>query len=134
LPTNTPIPTATTGTVIPAATQNDMAVLNTMIGLYGAGPAMFSGSAPATTAPNYLVQAGAVGVSFSSGAGTLTFPVAFPNGVLAVLCDVSTNAATSSMCSPSVTVGNGAYVALWGAISGTALNSNYVVVYIAIGY
>ena len=136
MPTNTPIPTVSTGNVIAAATQNDMAVLNTCIGLLGLTSPGLHGSPPATGAPNYQVQAGTLGVTFASGTGTLTFPTAFPNGLLTVLTTIQAGASTtSSHCAP---VYGGSFttssVALWGALSGAAATGSYYVHYIAIGW
>ena|SRR5665213_2256421 len=85
MPTNTPIPTVTTGQAIAAATQNDVAVLNNAIGLFGATGTPLYGSIPPSTAPNFYMQFGvATGTTGSNGALNITFPSAFPNCLMGV--------------------------------------------------
>ena len=81
MPTNTPIPTVSTGGVIAAATQNDMAVLNTCVGLFGAGSPI-SGSLPSQNAPNFQLQFFRQLATCAAGAFTISWPATFPNGVL----------------------------------------------------
>lgn len=83
MPTNTPIPTLSTGNVVTAGNWNDITACNTQIGLFGADVAL-SGSKPVLTAPNWQVQSGKQAVVLTSGVGTLTFPNAFPNGLLGI--------------------------------------------------
>ena len=50
--------------------------------LYGKDTALDGGSPPAAGTGPFYVQTGYQAVAFSGGAGTLTWPTAFPNGVL----------------------------------------------------
>ena len=50
--------------------------------LYGKDTALDGGSPPAAGTGPFYVQTGYQAVTFSGGAGTLTWPTAFPNGVL----------------------------------------------------
>jgi hypothetical protein len=104
MPTNTPVPSHVSGDVLTAADWDTLVPVNTMIGLFGAGGTI-TGSAPAQTAPNFEIQAGS-NVSGST-AGTITFPHAFPNGVLAVVAtngDAGTGQGNVQL-SPAVTTG-----------------------------
>ena len=135
MPTNTPIPTKSVGNVLAAADWNYLTPLNTMVGLYGAGGAM-SGTPPVRTAPNFLIQSGMAAIAFVAGAGTLTFPVAFPNGLLSVITIIhAPTSSSSSTCGPvSGGTFSGSSVSLWAAINGSSLSSTYNVNYIAIGW
>lgn len=84
MPTNTPLPTVSTGNVIAAATTNDTAALNTCVGLFAVGTGLI-GSPPSANAPNWQIQAASTVTSASSGFFTVTFPTAFPNGLLTVI-------------------------------------------------
>src|ERR1017187_10413907 len=112
-----------------------MAVLNTCVGLYAKDNAM-NGSPPVTTAPNFQIQAGQAGIVFSGGAGVLTFPTSFANGLLSIVTTLQVPASSaSSTCGP---VNGGSFgpgvVSLWAAIGGSSLTGDYNVTYIAIGF
>ena len=114
---------------------NDLLTLEEAVGLYGVGSALH-GSPPAVGTPNSFVQAGVQGVAFSSGAGTLTFPTPFPTGTLICITQLLL---TASSTGGEVTPVNGgtftaSAVALWGVENGSALNSNYNVQYLALGF
>src|ERR1017187_4174782 len=83
MPTNTTIPVMGTGTVLTQAELGTLIPLNTMIGLFGVGPS-FLGTTPPTNAPNVEVQVGDSDPTFSTGVATITFPTAFPNGLMGV--------------------------------------------------
>ncbi len=106
MPTNTPIPTATNGTVISAATQNDIAVLNTSVGLFDATPAAV-GTLPARNAPNFLKIVGtSVVTTNGSAVATVVFPTSFPNGVVAVTAcpgDTNLNLSQVIVIGPTIT-------------------------------
>lgn len=131
MPANTPIPTVSTGNVIAAATQNDMTVLNTCVGLFG-GAAAVSGSLEATNAPNYQIQGGLSSVTFSAGLSTanVPFPVTYPNGVLAVIPIVNVVGATYT-CNLTGCTTSG--FSLGVANSGTGFTGVLNIVWIAIG-
>ena len=85
MPTNTPIPTHAVGDVLSSPDWNTLPKLNTGVAMYGVGTTL-AGSAPPTTAPNFLLQAGNPNGVTTTGLGliSVTFPNAFPNGLVAV--------------------------------------------------
>ena len=86
MPTNTPIPTVSTGNVIAASTQNDIAVLNTAVGFFGATGTPWHGSLPPATAPNFLMQFGvASGTTDGSSNLSVTFPATFSTALLGII-------------------------------------------------
>lgn len=74
----------TVGQVLTAAEMNAIVILS------GVGSALL-GSPPTGSAGGFIIQAGFSNVTFSSGAGTLTFPNSFPNGVLTVVGNVNSS-------------------------------------------
>ena len=90
MPTNTPIPTHSTGDYLSSTDWNTLPKLNTAIGLYGVTAASDSGTPPSTTGPNFLMQAGVqTGTTSASGIITITYPNAFPTGTL--ICMVTSD-------------------------------------------
>ena len=82
---NTPIPTLAAGNILTASDWNDLVPLNTAVGLFDVSQST-TGGAPARTAPNYYIQCGGAEpvVLGGSSIGTITFPTAFPNGLVGV--------------------------------------------------
>ena len=131
----TAIPTHATGDVLTAADWNTVQQLNNNVGVYAANGAAV-GSLPALTAPNFLVQTGnAVSVTFSSGTGTLTFPTAFPNGVLTVIATAGDSGGAFVINKNSAGT---ASVTSWPLVAYTAGNSavstTIFISFIAIGF
>ena len=142
MPTETTIPTLSTGNVLSAAERNYLTPLNTGVGLFGVtGIGVTGATPPGTTAPNFLIQAGYTSVTFSAASGTLTFPTAFPNGILMVSGTV-TNSAGAAMLSLTTastsTATFQAYEAVGTSSGGTAtltaFNTSSYVSWIAIGW
>lgn len=114
-----------------AANAAKVATLQTKLGAFGIGSAN-AGSPPAAGSPVLLMQAGAANVTSTSGAFTVNFPTAFPNGCLIVVCNGYSNTAFSQVYPQSVTASgfNGeAYSTAGAARSGTTL-----VNWLAIGF
>ena len=136
MPTNSIIPTASTGGVIAAGTQNDMAVLNTTVGLFGIG-SVVSGSPPSANAPNWYIQSGgALTVALNgSSVGQITYPSAFPNGLVACIItphDVAADLFTQVGLLTQTT----SYTQFIGLTStgGSLASSNQVVSWVAVGW
>jgi hypothetical protein len=98
------------------------------------------GTAPAVTAtnPGYRIQAGRKSVTFTAGAGTLTFPTAFPNGLLCVVATseldyfiINHKPSAGSTAAAAALIGAQANV---GAGTGGVGNGAVVVDYIAVGW
>lgn len=106
-----------------------------VVSLRGRGGHDVGSAPPAVTAtdPKFIMQAGQELISFSAGVGTLTFPVAFPNGILFVLCggrntggDVITQSSTGSHTLSAVT--------LSANYGGAGITGSQYVCWFAIGY
>ena len=133
----TAIPTHATGDVLTAADWNTVQQLNNNVGVYAANGAAV-GSLPALTAPNFLIQTGnAVSVTFSSGTGTLTFPTAFPNGVLTVIATAG-DSGGAFVINKNSAVGATPSVTSWPLVAYTAgnsaVNTTIYISFIAIGF
>ena len=129
MPSQTPIPTKSTGNVLAAADWNDLTPLNTSVGLFNVGT-MLTGSSSGVTAPNWYVQAGYATPTFTAGVATLTFPTAFPNGVAAVLLtplgasvDATATISTASLSTATL------YVTASGSgYTGSGIGINWLVI------
>ena len=140
MPTNTTIPTLSTGNVLTAGEWNDLTVLNSAVGLLAAGPS-FTGSTPAVTAPNFQIIAGYASPTFSGGFGGITFPGGgFPNGLVAATMTAYTGAASTtavlSLDNSTTKTGLAIYCATAGSGSAPSAytGSGIGVHYIAIGF
>lgn len=122
-----------TGAVVSINAANDRAVRANgwpLVPLRNVGTAV-NGTAPATTAaaPAYKMQAGKATVTFTAGAGTVTFPTAFATGLLCVILQSSGNdvvlgvtIASSTRTSAAVTC----YIA--GAAAAGAVDLEYIAI------
>ena len=133
MPTNTPIPTKSVGNVLAAADWNYLTPLNTALALFRTSSIGITGATPpAVTAPNFYIQAGYSSVTFSAASGTLTFPAAFPNGILCVVGNINVGTGASQLAMNTASVSS----VTWQAYSpsGTALNAAAYVNWVAIGW
>ena len=133
MPTNTSIATKSTGNVLAAGDWNALTVLNTTLALFKTSTTGSAGATPpAVTAPNFLVQAGYNVLTFASASGTLTFPSAFPNGILCVIGNVNPASGASQLCVTSSSTTQAVFQA-YSPTGGAASGSHYVN-WIAIGW
>jgi hypothetical protein len=94
-----------------------------------------SGASETSTTQGFVWQAGRDTVSFSTGVGALTFPTAFPNGVIAFVANLAvTGVGTLAYTTVTASTAN-----LWAATSASgaapvALNTSANVSWIAIGW
>ena len=131
---NNPITTVTTGGMASSTWANALAVLNSYVGL-NATSTPIVGTAPATTAPNFLIQAGQISGTTGAGGGmTGTFPVAFPNGLLAVVAIPSNGSSAGYMRESGASTLAYAFYNVF-APGGSSYNSSALTFsYIAIGF
>ena len=139
MPTNTAIPTESTGNVLPASWCNDVAVLNTAIGLFDVGSPL-SGSPPPTTAPNFLVEGGTLVQSVDANSNMIiTFPTAFPSGLVTVVATIGSVGPYNAVYD-AATGGSGAgfaYIGIVNTTTGvkvTGSSGPYRINWIAIGF
>jgi len=133
MPTNTPIPTLATGNVLSATQWNYLTALNGALALFRTSSVGITGATPpVAAAPNFYMQAGYTPVTFSAASGTLTFPAAFPNGILCVIANINVATGASQLAFNTASVSS----VTWQAYSpsGTALNAAAYVNWIAIGW
>lgn len=121
--------------VVTANAGNDRAVRANgypLVPLRNVGTAI-SGTAPAVSdaAPAYKFQAGKATVTFTAGAGTLTFPTAFATGLLACLV---TSGGSDAVVDVTMGSSTKTSAALTLYIAGAAATGGADVTYIAIGW
>lgn len=133
MPTNTPLPTVSTGGTIAAATTNDTAVLNTCVGLLNIG-SVLAGSPPATNAPNFQIQAGTTAISCSSGNWLMPFPVSFPGGLIAATITPDEGGGNIDVVVLTRTLSNAGGLEGQFFRNGSALSGTPVISWIAIGF
>lgn len=127
------IPTHSTNDYLSSTDWNTLPTLNTQGGLYGVG-ACLVGTAPSTSAPNFLTQTGRINQNADVNSHLLlTFPNAFPNGLVSVQVTPglgygmwvdTTVSISASFCyikvytlSTGAGVGaSGPYIAIWTAV------------------
>ena len=133
MPTNTSIATKSTGNVLAAGDWNALTVLNTTLGLFKTSATGSTGATPpAVTAPNFLIQAGYNSLTFASASGTLTFPAAFPNGILCVVANVAPSTGYSQLCVTSSSTTQAVFQAY--SPTGVAASGAAYVNWVAIGW
>lgn len=130
MPTNTTIPVVGFGTPATSDQYNYLTVLNTSVGLFGTG-APITGSVPATTAPNFEIQAGTTTVSPISAVFGFSLPHAFPNGLLACFVQPITGGGSQDLIvlqSGSLTTStiNGQWFRGGSALTGGPLDISYI--------
>lgn len=137
MPTNTPIPSLSTGNVLTAGNWDDLVPLNTSIGLFSVGP-VITGTVPPTTAPNWYIQGGSSAVSTGGTGGfTVNFPTAFPNGLVTVFCCIGDNLSGASSQAAINTGGAnkvGFVGTAWGPTGSTNASTTVRINWIAIGF
>lgn len=103
--------------------------------MYGTGAAML-GTLPVPSAPSnaYLMQAGQVGVAFTSGLGTLTFPHPFPNGVLSAQTTGEAGSATAIVVTPKFSAVTLATLPLYFTVGGSAFTGTGILTFLVIGF
>jgi hypothetical protein len=135
MPTNTTIPTLATGNVLTAGEWNDLTPLNKTVGLYGVTSLALVGTPPAVTAPNFYIQAGRSSVTLTSGTGTITFPSAFPNGLIVfhAICNNGAGASQIAINSGTAPTLSAVSIVMYTP-SGSTATGTHDVQWIAIGF
>jgi hypothetical protein len=96
-----PVDNIPSGALLPVEQWNRLGQWNNQIGLWSWNGALY-GEPPATGAPGFLIQTGAIGggptgTTNASGYLTLGFPMSFPNGVISVVATPSSVSGCTSV-------------------------------------
>jgi len=112
-------------------TSTAMSEIVTSVGLAAVGTALV-GSPPG--AGGYMMQAGATNVTFSSGSASMSFPTAFPNGVLTVIASWGDSLVETNSLNVSTSSTTKSSVGFGGYVSGTAFTGGTKIFWLAIGW
>jgi hypothetical protein len=101
----------------------------------GVGAALVSDPPPAVATNQFLIQAATVVINFSGGNGSVTWPVAFPTGVLTVLTSNGDSAAINyALFSTHTTTTSGTSIVCINSGTGVGIDGLVRVNYMAIGW
>lgn len=120
------------GEIVSPATLNtyvkdNLVALQNSLQMKGKTTLSLNGSSPALGTPVFLVQSGTVVVTFASNTAAVTFPVAFPNGVLCVLVNDGDDTIPKTMASVAASVSKTGFTASSSTASG-AQRVNYLAI------